>query len=165
MGLFACAKDGATKEILAHYLSSSLELSLVKRTLRRLLNRLDGEVHPEAIFHSDQGFHYTHPDVRSLIDKAGFKQSMSRKGSCWDNASMETFLRHMKDELELKDCSSLQELRVRVNEYITYYNTEPSFPHKKWVSHAQPICLFGPGIAILSLIFAVLHQKSRNVTG
>ncbi|WP_274649028.1 IS3 family transposase [Paenibacillus humicola] len=101
-----------------------LELSLVKRTLRRLLNRLDGEVHSETIFHSDQGFHYTHPDVRSLIAKAGFKQSMSRKGSCWDNASMETFLRHMKDELELKDCSSLQELRVRVNEYITYYNTE-----------------------------------------
>ncbi|WP_367997089.1 IS3 family transposase [Paenibacillus sp. CH40] len=56
--------------------------------------------------------------------KAGFKQSMSRKGNCWNNASMETFFGHMKDELEFKDCLSLQELRVRVNEYITYYNTE-----------------------------------------
>jgi len=120
----SCVKDGATKEILAHYLSSSLELSLVQRTLKRLLDHLDGEVHPEAIFHSDQGFHYTHPEVRSMIAKAGFKQSMSRKGNCWDNASMETFFGHMKDELEFKDCSSLQELRVRVNEYITYYNTE-----------------------------------------
>ncbi|MCP3806190.1 IS3 family transposase [Paenibacillus sp. Lou8.1] len=118
----SCVKDGATKEILAHYLSSSFELSLVQRTLKRLFNRL--EVHPEAIFHSDQGFHYTHPEVRSIIAKAGFKQSMSRKGNCWNNASMETFFGHMKDELEFKDCLSLQELRVRVNEYITYYNTE-----------------------------------------
>ncbi|MCC0566089.1 hypothetical protein M3688_24710 [Brevibacillus borstelensis] len=53
-------KDGATKQILAHYLSSSLELSLVKRTLKRLFHRLDGNIHPEAILHSDQGMHYTH---------------------------------------------------------------------------------------------------------
>ncbi|WP_232700273.1 IS3 family transposase, partial [Brevibacillus daliensis] len=103
-------KDGATKQILAHYLSSSLALPLVEFTLNRLLERLDGNIHPEAIFHSDQGMHYTHPKFRELIKKAGFKQSMSRKGNCWDNAAMETFFGHMKDELEYKNCTSIKEL-------------------------------------------------------
>jgi putative transposase len=116
-------KDGATRQILAHYLSSSLELSLVERTMDRLLERLDGNIHPEAILHSDQGMHYTHPRFRLYVDKAGFKQSMSRKGNCWDNASMETFFGHMKDELEYKDCETIQQLRARVEEYISYYNS------------------------------------------
>ncbi|AZS15940.1 IS3 family transposase [Paenibacillus lutimineralis] len=120
----SCVKDGATKQILAHYLSSTLELTLVERTMARLLKRLDGNIHPDAIFHSDQGTHYTHPKTRLLIAKAGFKQSMSRKGNCWDNASMESFFGHMKDELNYKDCQSLKELRLQVNEYMAHYNSE-----------------------------------------
>ena len=52
--------------------------------------------------------HYTHSKTRLLIAEAGFKQSMSRKGNCWDNASMETFFGHMKDELDYKDANRLQ---------------------------------------------------------
>ncbi|MFC5701465.1 IS3 family transposase [Cohnella faecalis] len=33
---------------------------------------------------------------------------------------METFFGHMKDELNYKDCKSHKELRLRVNEYMTY---------------------------------------------
>jgi transposase InsO family protein len=84
---------------------------------------LDGNIHPEAILHSDQGMHYTHPKFRLLVSKAGFNQSMSRKGNCWDNASMETFFGHMKDDLEYRDCGTLQELRARVDDYISYYNS------------------------------------------
>ncbi len=36
----SCVKDGATRQILAEYVSSTLELSLVERTLDRLLERL-----------------------------------------------------------------------------------------------------------------------------
>ncbi|KQX45933.1 transposase [Paenibacillus sp. Root444D2] len=120
----SCVKDGATKQILAHYLSSSLELSIVEQTIYRLLERLDGNIHPAAIFHSDQGIHYTHPKIRNLVSKAGFIQSMSRKGNCWDNASMESFFGHMKDDLTYKDSESLHELRARVDDYISYYNSE-----------------------------------------
>ncbi len=116
-------KDGTTKQILAHYLSSSLELSLVERTLENLLERLDGNIHPDAILHSDQGMHYTHPKFRLLVRKAGFKQSMSRKGNCWDNASMESFFGHMKDDLDYKECQTIQELRDQIDDYITYYNS------------------------------------------
>jgi putative transposase len=123
-GYLSCVKDGATHQILAHYLSTSLELSLVERTLDILLERLGGNIHPEAILHSDQGMHYTHPKFRHRVAKAGFHQSMSKKGNCHDNASMESFFGHMKDELEHKDCTTIAELRARVEEYIQYYNTE-----------------------------------------
>ena len=120
----SCVKDGTTKQILAYCLSSTLEISIVKRTIRRLLERLDGNVHPEAIIHSDQGMHYTLPRIREMITKAGFRQSMSRKGNCWDNAPMESFFGHMKDELDYSDALTIEELRARVDRYITFYNTE-----------------------------------------
>lgn len=121
---FSCVKDGSTRQILAEYVASTLELPLVEQTIQRLLERLDGNIHPEAIFHSDQGMHYTHPKTRLKIKKAGFKQSMSRKGNCWDNASMESFFGHMKDEVDFKDCQTLEEVRARVADYIAYYNSE-----------------------------------------
>jgi transposase InsO family protein len=120
----SCVKDGATKQILAHYLSKSLEMTIVDRTLINLCERLDGNIHPEAILHSDQGFHYTHLQFQKRVKEAGFQQSMSRKGNCWDNASMESFFGHMKDELEYRDSLTFQELRERVNDYIEYYNTD-----------------------------------------
>ncbi|WP_245552942.1 DDE-type integrase/transposase/recombinase [Brevibacillus massiliensis] len=84
------SKRWGNKTDFGSLLSSSLELSLVEKTLERLLEPLDGNIPPEAILHSDQGTHYTHPKIRQMVSKAGFKQSMSRKGNCWDNASMET---------------------------------------------------------------------------
>ncbi|MFD1267879.1 IS3 family transposase [Paenibacillus motobuensis] len=63
--------------------------------------------------------HYTHPKFQKRVKEVGFQQSM-----CYDNASMESFFGHMKDELTYKDCQSIEELRIRINEYIYFYNTE-----------------------------------------
>jgi putative transposase len=123
-GYLSCVKDGATRQILAHYLSTSLEMTIVDKTLDRLIQRLDGNVHPEAIIHSDQGVHYTHPRFQTRVKEAGFQQSMSRKSNCWDNASMESFFGHMKDELDYRDSLTFKELRERVDNYIEYYNTD-----------------------------------------
>lgn len=120
----SCVKDGATRQILAECVGATLELSLVERTLQRLLARLDGNMHPEAILHSDQGMHYTHPKTQLFIARNGMKQSMSRRGNCWDNAPMESFFGHMKDEVDFTDCESIHEVRTRVADYISYYNAE-----------------------------------------
>jgi putative transposase len=120
----SCVKDGATRQVPAHYLSSSLELPIVEHTLRQLVRNLDHNIHPEAILHSDQGMHYTHPRFQQQVkEEAGFKQSMSRRGNCWDNAPMKSFFGHMKDELDYEDCQTIEELRERVDEYILMYNT------------------------------------------
>ena len=54
------------------------------------------------IFHSDQGCHYTsYRFIRILSDKK-LRQSMSRRGNCWDNAPQESFFGHMKDHIRAK---------------------------------------------------------------
>lgn len=120
----SCVKDCATRQILAHHVSDSIDLDLVGRTIDQLLERLEGNIHPEAIFHSDQGFQYTHPKMQQRIQSIGIIQSMSRRGNCWDNAPMESFFGHMKDEMEYQDCKDISELKKRVNQYILFYNTE-----------------------------------------
>lgn len=119
----SCVKDGSTREILAYYLSTSLEMGIVYRTLENLISSLDGNVHPEAILHSDQGFHYTHPDFQEKVKELGFTQSMSRKGNCWDNAPMESFFGHMKDDLDASSCKTVGELQRKVENFMDYYNS------------------------------------------
>lgn len=51
-----------------------------------------------SIIHSDQGVHYTSIKYTKLLEKLGVKQSMSRKGNCWDNAKAESFFGHFKSE-------------------------------------------------------------------
>ncbi|MFC0215263.1 IS3 family transposase [Paenibacillus chartarius] len=118
----SCVKDGATKQILAHHTSKSLEMPIVERTLDKLFDRLNG-IHPEAILHSDQGMHYTHPSFQKRVQAAGIKQSMSRKGNCWDNAPMESFFGHMKDELDDTATLTFEELCDLLEDYIHFYNS------------------------------------------
>jgi putative transposase len=51
------------------------------------------------IRHSDRGVQYASADYRKLIQSAGFRASMSRKGNCYDNAPMESFFHTLKTEL------------------------------------------------------------------
>ncbi|HCR3470654.1 TPA: transposase [Proteus mirabilis] len=55
----------------------------------------------------------------------GLKQSMSRKGNCLDNTSMENFFGILKSEcFHGKEFKSVNELEQTVKEYIHYYNHE-----------------------------------------
>ena len=47
---------------------------------------------------------------------------MSRRGNCWDNAPQESFFGHMKDEIDLKSCTTLEDVKKMIDRYITYYN-------------------------------------------
>ncbi|WP_019779128.1 IS3 family transposase, partial [Streptococcus sobrinus] len=118
----SCVKDGATREILAYYVSPSLQMNIVYQTLENLQERLDHIIHPEAILHSDQGVHYTHPEFQKQVRELGIRQSMSRRGNCLDNAPMESFFGHMKDELDYKDCQTFQALQERIDDYMQDYN-------------------------------------------
>ncbi len=55
-------------------------------------------------------------------------QSISGKGNCIDNVPIESFFGHMKDELDYKDCNTLKELSLKIDEYMRYYNYE----RKQW---------------------------------
>ncbi len=121
---FSCVKDGTTREIVAHYLSTSLGMSIVYKTLQRLKDASDGHLLPGALLHSDQGFHYTHPVYQKRVKKLGLTQSMSRRGNCLDNASMESFFGLFKDHVQAKACRTLFELKSKVEDFIDYYNSD-----------------------------------------
>lgn len=50
------------------------------------------------LYHSDQGSHYTSRNFRQLLWRYQIKQSLSRRGNCWDNSPMERFFRSLKTE-------------------------------------------------------------------
>lgn len=52
------------------------------------------------------------------------RQSMSRKGNCWDNAPQESFFGHMKDHIKSKlaECTTFVDIQVIVDDYMDYYN-------------------------------------------
>lgn len=117
-------KDIATGEVVAWNLSLGLEVTLVTDTLKNMnLESCEG-----IMIHSDQGFHYTNPDYIALVKELKMIQSMSGKGKCIDNAPVESFFGHMKDELDYELCKTLEELRLKVALYMRYYNNE----RKQW---------------------------------
>lgn len=117
-------KDSSTNEILAHYVSDNLRLNIVLNTLKKLTLNKTLKLHSEAILHSDQGVHYTSPKFQSIVKKLGLKQSMSRRGNCWDNAPQESFFGHFKDEVILNNCSTLEQVRNEIDDYMDYYNND-----------------------------------------
>ena len=79
------------------------------------------------IFHSDQGWQYQMKKYRDKLFKRGIKQSMSRKGNCYDNCVMEIFFGTMKNEMfygHEYEFESLDELEIAMKEYIEYYNNK-----------------------------------------
>ena len=119
-------KDGFTKQILAYRLSLSLEEDFVLDTVNDLFNNHKDNIHTDALIHSDQGAHYTAIAFIDLLQDKGIRQSMSRRGNCWDNAPQESFFGHMKDEIEdkVKLCESFEGLLKLIDDYIDYYNND-----------------------------------------
>jgi len=78
------------------------------------------------IFHSDRGVQYCARLFRKALALVcpSVRQSMSRKGNCWDNACAESFFGTLKRELDTLDGRhSAREVRQSVFMYIeTYYN-------------------------------------------
>jgi transposase InsO family protein len=112
-------KDGVTNEIHAYKVSKSLDITFVEDTMSQLeAIQLD----LNALINSDQGVHYTSHAFQRCVKTLGVEQSMSRRGNCWDNAPIESFFGHMKDEINLIDCKTFEEVVEAIDEYMDYYN-------------------------------------------
>ncbi|WP_262106570.1 IS3 family transposase [Arthrobacter sp. Marseille-P9274] len=111
------------RQILSYTVGLSPNLALTNTSLRMALATL--EYGQKPIVHSDQGFQYQHASWRRLLQGANAIQSMSRKGNCYDNAVMENFFGHLKEELfHHVRFLSTGALTSAIHEYIRWYNTE-----------------------------------------
>ena len=78
----------------------------------------------DLVLHSDRGVQYCAGAFRRHLRSHGIRQSMSRKGDCWDNACAETFFASLKTEL-IGDRIFLtrEQARREIFEYIeVFYN-------------------------------------------
>lgn len=128
-GIFAYLStilDAYTKQILAYVLSDSLEVDFVVETVNNLIRDHGVSLHAETIVHSDQGCHYTSHSFIDILHDKDLRQSMSRRGNCWDNAPQESFFGRMKDHVKKKIAAavSFEEVKAIVDDYMDYYNNE-----------------------------------------
>ena len=79
----------------------------------------------DLILHSDQGTQYTSQAYHVLVSEYNITPSMSRRGNCWDNAPMENFFGHLKEEyLRQFKQTTFKETEQLIDEYIYFYNYE-----------------------------------------
>lgn len=99
-----------------------------QRLANATLSILSGKYHQkDAILHSDQGSIYTSNEFQALVELSGFRQSLSRRGNCWDNAAMESFNASLKTEwLYNPHCfeaaPSFEQIQRSIAQYMKFYN-------------------------------------------
>lgn len=79
------------------------------------------------ILHSDQGWQYQMKQYQSRLEENGIIQSMSRKGTCLDNAMTENFFGRLKVEMfygHEQEFDTYEKLKQAIEEYIVWYNSE-----------------------------------------
>lgn len=124
------------RQIISYAVGLSPNLELTNNSLRDALTTLEPGQQP--LVHSDQGFQYQHASWRRLLQDAGATQSMSRKGNCYDNAVIENFFGHLKEELFHRvRFLSTDALTAALHEYIHWYNTERISTKLKGLSPVQ----------------------------
>lgn len=116
----AAVMDIHTRKIVGWQTDSRITSKLVEEALSKALMVNES---PE-IFHSDQGVQYASESFRKVLRDNKIKQSMSRRGNCYDNAITESFFHTLKTELiKQNKYKTRLEARLSLFEYIEiFYN-------------------------------------------
>lgn len=114
--------DLFSRKVVGWQTSETLKQEMVIRALSKAY--LQRKPAPGLIFHSDRGKQYASKAFREHLKMFKMKQSMSRKGNCWDNAPAESFFHTIKvEELNWALYANRDEARAAVFRYIeTFYN-------------------------------------------
>ena len=116
--------DAFTKQVLSYAISDNLKLDFVLLTVEQLIRNHRISLDEETIIHSDRGVHYTSYKFIVIVKDSNLRQSMSRRANCWDNAPQESFFGHMKDEIDVSNCTDFCEVKDIIDDWIDYYNNE-----------------------------------------
>ena len=112
-------------EVIAFGIRKRPTLDLVIEPLKEAIGIIKNHASYRTTIHSDQGWHYQHNKWVKTLKKNKIFQSMSRKATCADNASMENFFGILKQEMYYGEkLVSYEELKSRIEEYIYWYNNE-----------------------------------------
>jgi len=118
----AVVMDLYSRRIIGWSMSRRINRHLVLNALNMALGqRRPGE---DLIHHSDRGVQYLSDDFQALLKVNGITCSMSDKGSCYDNAVVESFFASLKRErTKRRKYQTRIEARADVFDYIErFYN-------------------------------------------
>ncbi|WP_181398725.1 DDE-type integrase/transposase/recombinase, partial [Apilactobacillus timberlakei] len=90
--------DLYSDQIISYNISSHPTVKFTLVALRKALNNINNKG-IQTIVHSDQGVQYQSHEWVNTIKSYNATQSMSRKGTCLDNAQMESFFHIMKSKM------------------------------------------------------------------
>jgi len=93
--------DLYARQVVGWAMSNSPVSALTAKALRLAY---ESRGRPEGLmFHSDQDCHYTSLKFRQTLWRFQIKQSMSRRGNCWDNAPNGAFLQELENRMDADD--------------------------------------------------------------
>ncbi len=115
-------QDKVTRRIIGWSLANTMTAELVISALQKAIAKRF--IKSGAIVHSDRGSQYAANEFRALLQANCFRQSMSGKGNCYDNAQSESFFSRLKAELiEGGAFEDVEQARSETFSYIEgYYN-------------------------------------------
>ena len=120
----AAILDLYSRKIVGWAMSERIDTVLVLQALAMaLLHRCPPA---KLLLHTDRGVHYASDDYRQALGDAGLIASMSRRGNCYDNATMESFWATLKLELIYRHgFETRAQAKTLIFNYIeTFYNRQ-----------------------------------------
>ena len=133
----AVVLDLYTRRVVGWSISDRADASLVVKALEMAYQQRG---RPGGVmFHSDQGSQYISRMFRQRLWRYRIKQSMSRRGNCWDNAPMERLFRSLKTEwVPSMGYVSKAEAQKDIGDYLMrYYNWERPHQYNNGLPPAQ----------------------------
>lgn len=120
----AAILDLYSRKIVGWAMSERIDTALVLKALAMAL--LHRRPPAKLLFHTDRGVQYASGDYRQALGNAGLIASMSRRGNCYDNATMESFWSTLKLELVYRRLFDTRtQARMQIFDYIeTFYNRQ-----------------------------------------
>jgi len=133
----AVVMDLYSRRIIGWSMSRRNNRHLVLNAMHMALGRR--EVSTELIHHSDRGAQYLSDDFQSLLKQHGITCSLSDKGSCYDNAVVESFFSTLKRErVKRRTYRTRNQARADIFDYIErFYNRERRHGYIGNISPAQ----------------------------
>lgn len=116
--------DASSKMVIGWQLADHMRASLAIDALHAAIGRRRGLIPAGVIFHSDRGSQYTSHEFQQVCHDYGIRQSMGRRGVCFDNAGAESFFATIKRELiDRYSWKSVKQLEIGVFAWIeVWYN-------------------------------------------
>ena len=113
--------DLFSRQVVGWAMDSHMRASLCVKALQMAFwRRKPG---PGLLHHSDRGSQYASAEYRQHLATMKMRQSMSRKGNCWDNSPTERVFRSLKHEqLNYERFATRAAAKLSVIDYFAFYN-------------------------------------------